>query len=211
MNRLEIDVYSDFVCPWCFIGSRRLEAVLQSIGETHILMRHRPYLLYPNVPSDGIELRASLSERYGQDPERLFEPVEAAGRQSGIPLDFSKVTRVYSTVDAHTLVRHAHAKGTQSGLAGEIFTAYFVEGQNIADRNVLVHIAVRHGFTLAETHAILDDPAERLRTRDEADRVAKSGIRGVPLYVINGRETVSGAQSPSVFTRAIKGTLPSLA
>src|SRR5687767_9202081 len=101
MKRLEIDVYSDFMCPWCFIGSRRLQEALESISDLDVATRHHPYLLYPNTPVEGIDLRASLAQRYGQNPERLFDPVETAGRQAGIPLDFSKVTRVHSTVDAH--------------------------------------------------------------------------------------------------------------
>lgn len=211
MNRIEIDVYSDFVCPWCFIGSRRLQGALESLGHLDVLTRHHPYLLYPNVPVDGIDLRASLAQRYRQNPERMFEPVEAAGRQAGIPLDFSKVTRVYSTVDAHTLVRHAEQKGTGGAVAERIFTAYFLERRNIADQNVLVNIAVGLGFTKAETHAVLDDVGERRRTRDAAEQAARSGVRGVPLYVFNGRETVSGAQVPSVFRGAIERALAAVA
>ena len=199
MNRIEIDVYSDFMCPWCFIGARRLQEALESFGDLDVVTRHHPYLLYPNVPVEGIDLRASLAQRYGQNPERLFGPVEAAGRQAGIPLDFSKVTRVHSTVEAHTLARHAERKGTGREFAERIFAAHFLEGRNIADRDVLVDIAVRHGFSQAEVHALLDDADERERTRDEADATIKSGVRGVPFYVINDEETVSGAQKPSVF------------
>jgi predicted DsbA family dithiol-disulfide isomerase len=211
MNPIEIDVYSDFVCPWCFIGSRRLEAALESFGYLDVVTRHHPYLLYPNVSADGVDLRASLARRYGHGPERLFEPVEAAGREAGIPLDFSKVVRVYSTVDAHTLARHAQKKETASAFVEEIFSAYFLDGRNIADRRVLMDSAIRHGFTNAETHALLDDADERRRTREDADRTIKAGVRGVPLYVINGRETVSGAQVPSVFRDAIDRALAAVA
>ena len=153
MTRIEIDVYSDFVCPWCFIGWRRLQAALESFGHIDVVTRHHPYLLYPDVSAEGIDLRASLSQRYRQSPERLFGPVEAAGREAGIPLDFSKVARVYSTVDAHTLARHAQDKRTASAFAERIFAAYFLEGRNLADRRVLVDNAVRHGFRKAEIHA----------------------------------------------------------
>ena len=174
MTQIEIDVFSDFVCPWCFIGWRRLQAALESFGHMDVVTRHHPYLLYPDVSAEGIDLRASLSQRYRQSPERLFEPVEAAGREAGIPLDFSKVARVYSTVDAHTLARHAQPKGTASAFAEGIFAAYFLEGRNIADRGVLVDSAVRHGFTNAETHALLDDAGERRRTREDAEQTMQS-------------------------------------
>lgn len=211
MTRIEIDVYSDFMCPWCFVGWRRLQAALESFGHMDVVTRHHPYLLYPDVSAEGIDLRASLSQRYRQSPDRLFEPVEAAGREAGIPLDFSTVARVYSTVDAHTLTRHAQPKGTAGAFAEGIFTAYFLEGRNIADRGVLVDSAVRHGFTNAETHALLDDARERRHTREEAERTLKAGVRGVPLYVINSRESVSGAQAPSVFRGAIERALAAVA
>jgi predicted DsbA family dithiol-disulfide isomerase len=211
MTQIEIDVFSDFVCPWCFIGSRRLQAALESFGQMDVVTRHHPYLLYPNVSADGLDLRALLAQRYRQSPEELFKPVEAAGREVGIPLDFSKVAHVYSTVDAHTLTRHAQQKGTAGAFAEAIFTAYFLEGRNIADRHVLVDNAVRHGFTNAETHALLDDAEERCRTRQEAERTIKAGVRGVPLYVINNHETVSGAQRPSAFRSAIERALTAVA
>ena len=211
MSRIEVDIYSDFICPWCFIGSRRLQGALESFDHLDVVMRHHPYLLYPDAPVDGIDLRASLAQRYRQDPERMFEPVEAAGRQAGIPLDFSRVTRVYSTVDAHTLARHAERKGTVRTFTEGVFTAYFLDGQNIAERSVLTNIAGSHGFTTAETHALLDDAGERQRTRDETERTVQASVRGVPLYVINGREHVSGAQAPAVFGGAIQRALAAVA
>jgi predicted DsbA family dithiol-disulfide isomerase len=210
MTGIQIDVYSDFTCPWCFIGSRRLHTALESFGKIDIVTRHHPYLLYPNAPADGIDLRSSLAQRYRERPERLFEPVEAAGREAGIPLDFSKVQRVYSTVDAHTLARHAEQKGTGTSYAEGIFGAYF-EGRDIADRQVLVGNAVRHGFTNAETHALLDDPGERRLTLEDAERSIKVGITGVPLYVINSRETLAGAHAPSTFRGALERALAAVA
>ena len=118
---------------------------------------------------------------------------------------------MYSTLDAHTLARHAQRKGTAIAFANGIFTAYFLEGRNIADPEALVDIAVRHGFIKAEAHALLGDFGERRRTLDEAERTIKSGVKGVPLYVINRREIVRGAPAPSVFTRAIERALSAVA
>ena len=160
----------------------------------------------------GEELpRAFLAQRYGQRPERLLAPVEAAGRQAGLALDFSKVRRVCSTVDAHTLARHAQPKGTTTTFVDAVFNAYFLEGRNIASRDVLSGIAVRHGFTRAEAPALLEDVGERRLTLDAAGQAMKSGVKGVPLYVMNGRETVSGAHAPLVFTAAIERALASVA
>jgi predicted DsbA family dithiol-disulfide isomerase len=123
MNPIEIDIYSDFVCPWCFVGSRRLQQALGSFNNLDVVIRHHPYLLYPNISADGVDLRDSLALRYGHQPGLMFVTVEAAGREAGLPLDFSTVTRVYSTVDAHTLVRHAQQRGTASPFAEDTFAA----------------------------------------------------------------------------------------
>ena len=210
MTGIQIDVYSDLPVPGA--SSARVACRRHSSHSAdHVVTRNHPYLLYPNAPADGIDLRASLAQRYRQSLVGLFEPVEAAGREVGIPLDFSKVVRVYSTVDAHTLARHAQHKGTGSTFAEGIFAAYFLDGRNIADRHVLVDNAVRHGFTEAETHALLDNAGERHRTREDAERSMRAGVEGVPLYVINGRETLAGAQAPSVFRAAIERALAVLA
>jgi predicted DsbA family dithiol-disulfide isomerase len=129
---LEIDVYADVVCPWCFIGSRRLESVLGSLpGTPTAAVRHHPYILHPDAPPEGIDLQAMLRSRYGTDPSRVFERVEAAARESGIPLDLSKQRKVYSTVAAHTLLRHAQAKGTQRALLDALFAAYFFRRETL--------------------------------------------------------------------------------
>ena len=207
-NQIQVDVHSDFVCPWCFVGSRRLQAALDSFGnEVDVVTRHHPYLLYPSAPMDGFDLETLLMQRYRQPPDRMFDVVEAAGRETGIPPGFSRVTRVYSTVDAHTLVRHAERKGTDRALVEAIFTAYFLEGRNIGDRRELVSIAVKHGFTDGEVLALLQDEGERLRTRDEAAWTIQSGVIGVPFYVINDREHISGARDVSVFRDAIERAL----
>jgi len=207
-HQIQVDVHSDFVCPWCFVGSRRLQAALDSFGhDIDVVTRHHPYLLYPSAPMEGFDLTGRLLQRYRQIPERMFELVEAAGRDAGIPPGFSRVMRVYSTADAHTLVRHAEGKGTDRALVDAIFTAYFVEGRNIGDRRELVPLAVRHGFTESEAQALIDDEDERLQTRDEAARTIQAGVIGVPFYVINDTEHISGARHASVFREAIERAL----
>ena len=204
VNPLEIDIYSDVVCPWCFIGTRRLESVLASFGDSlDVTVRHHPYLLHPDASPEGIDLRAMLARKYGMDPARMFDRVEAAARDAGIPLDFSTQTRTYSTVAAHTLLRHAEEKGTQRALADALFAAYFLEGRNVDDPGVLADVAAGYGFSEPEVRALVADDAEAARTHQEARDASERGIRGVPLFVINGREAISGAQPAAVFRRAI--------
>ena len=203
MRTLRVDIYSDVVCPWCFVGVRRLERAMASQGAGDASLRFHPYLLHPDAPPEGIDLREMLARKYGGDPERMFERVERAAAESGIALDFSRVSRTYSTVGAHTLLRHAASRRTQPALAGALHSAYFLEGHNVADPAVLVELAAAHGFTSADAEQLLADEAERLQTVDDARQAARLGIRGVPFFLFDERYALSGAQPPEVFERAI--------
>jgi len=133
----------------------------------------------------------------------MFASVEAAAHSSGIPLDFSKVRRTPSTVAAHTLLRHAIAKGTQPALAPALFEAYFLEGRDIGDVDVLAAVAGGHGFDADEVARIVRDEDELSITRREAEQAATSGVRGVPFFVLGQRMAVNGAQPIEVLRGAI--------
>ncbi|MHB1225195.1 MAG: DsbA family oxidoreductase [Gemmatimonadaceae bacterium] len=208
MTAMMIDVHSDIACPWCFIGTRRLESVIQSLdGEVEIEVRNHPYLLHPDAPPEGIDLQQMLRERYGADPRPMFARVEEAARGAGIPLDMSRQTRAYSTIAAHTLLRHASGMGTQSALADALFVAYFMDARNISDAAVLADVATQHGFTAAEVERLLADEGELALTRSEALEASRSGISGVPFFVLDDRYSLSGAQPAGVFRLAIAKAL----
>jgi predicted DsbA family dithiol-disulfide isomerase len=201
---LPIDVISDIVCPWCFIGTRRLEQALAPLApKVTPKITYRPFLLDPSTPTEGTDLRARLRNKYGVDPTTMFARVESAARESGIPLDFAKVTRTVSTIAAHTLLRHAIAKQTQPALAHALFSAYFLEGLDVGEIATLARIASAHGFSVEEATALLRDDAELARTREEARGAAESGIQGVPFFVLDGRLAISGAQPVETFRAAI--------
>jgi predicted DsbA family dithiol-disulfide isomerase len=212
MQELTIDVFSDVICPWCFIGARRLDQALEPLARNepdgvraHVTFR--PFLLDPSTPPEGADLRARLRAKYGADPERMFANVEAAARSSGIPLDFSKVRRTPPTIAAHTLLRHAAARGTQHDLAVALFEAYFLEGKDIGDPAQLAAIAARQGFDDDEARLLAADDRELRATRLEADDAVARGVRAVPLFVFGGRTKLSGAQPPDILRQAIEGTL----
>jgi len=198
-----IEVVSDFVCPWCFIGTRRLEQVLEG-KEAEVA--YRPFLLDPSIPLEGVDLRESLKKKFGRDPEGMFGRVEEAARETGIALDFSKVRRYPSTVRAHALTRHAAEKGTQRALANALFEANFLEGRDIGAIDVLADIAQKHGFDRDEAIRIIEDESELDQARKEARESAGAGIGGVPFFVFAGRFAVSGAQPVAVFEKALAMT-----
>lgn len=204
MAAIQVDVVSDIICPWCFIGTRRLGQALASLPEVEANVVYRPFLLDPSIPAEGTDLRERLRKKYGADPETMFGRVEAAARETGIPLDFKKVTRTVSTIAGHTLLRHALDKGTQRALADALFDAYFLQGRDIGQADTLAELATGHGFTVDEALALLRDEAELAATRAEASEAARSGVQGVPFFVFGGRLAVSGAQPVAVLRSAIE-------
>lgn len=199
---MRIDIVSDIACPWCFIGIERLERALAETGAAATVTLH-PFLLDPDGPDSGTDIRARLRQKLGGDPAPAFAMVEKAARESGIALDFEKLRMGYPTIRAHTLLRHAVAKGTQRALSRALFSAYFLEAKNVADPAVLAEVAGPHGFSPEEVSALVSDPEELRRTREEAEHAARSGVRGVPLFLFDGRAAISGAQPEAVFREAI--------
>lgn len=209
MQSLTIDVYSDIACPWCFIGTRRLRSVLQEMaGEVRATVRHHPYILNPGAPPGGIDLHAHLAERYGADPAPIFARVEAAAREAGIDLDLSKQRFTYDTTLAHTLLRHVEDTA-QVELEDALFRAYFLDARDVSDPDVLADVAKEYGFAPDDVRRLATDEGEAALTRLEAADASRSGVRGVPLFVLDGRLAISGAQPPEAFRQAIRRALSS--
>jgi len=207
MPELAIDVVSDVVCPWCLIGLRRLEQALQAFPDVEASITFHPFLLDPATPDEGEDLRERLQRKYGVQPQVMFARVEAAARESGVPLDFTKVTRSVATVRAHTLLRHAVDRGTQRALKNALLEAYFIEGRDVGAVAVLVDIAAAHGFAPDEARALVSDEAELRETRAEAASVAEQGVNGVPFFVIGKRFAFSGAQPVDMMKGVIERAL----
>lgn len=209
MSALTIDVFSDVVCPWCLIGSARLDRVLASMEPPlDVKVTYRPFLLHPEATAEGINVHEMLRERYGTDPKAIFERVESEAKASGVPLDLSKQPFSYSTLGAHTLIRHAAPGPVQRALVRALFHAHFLDAKKISDPEVLVALATAHGgFTAEEARRLIGDEAEQARTRDEALAASRQGIRGVPFFVFNEEFGLSGAQSEDVLRKAIEKAL----
>lgn len=205
---LTIDVFSDIVCPWCYIGSTRLTQAIQGLeGVVQAEVCYHPFLLDPTVSRSGASIADKLRKKHGVEPKQLWGRVEAAARDSGLELDLSRQQLMYPTDAAHTLLRHAHDRDTQPALAQALFKTYFVDAENISDVEVLARVAVDHGFSWSEAEELASCPAELELTREEAQASVACGIRGVPFYIFAGKLAVSGAQSVSVLQSAIRQAL----
>lgn len=205
---LTVDVFSDIVCPWCYIGSTRLTQALQALaGEVQAEVCYHPFFLDPTVTKAGVSIADKLRKKYGVEPKQLWGRVEAAARESGLELDLSRQQMMYPTDAAHTLLRHAHDRDTQPALAQALFKSYFVDAENISDVEVLARVAAEHGFSRSEAEELASCEAELELTREEAQASASCGIRGVPFYIFAGKLAVSGAQPVSVLQGAMRQAL----
>ncbi len=203
-NPPTIDFISDVICPWCFIGLRRLEAALEQEGAAETPITFHPFQLDPSTPMEGADLRERLAEKFGGDPSSMFRRVEAVARESGIPLDFEKVRRSPNTLKAHVLIGRALDKGTQHALANALFEAHFLDGKDIGSDSVLVDIASAHGFDRSEAEGILADRSALDATRAEAAAMSRQGVSGVPFIIFGGKLAVSGAQPTDIFCEAFR-------
>lgn len=203
---LTIDVVSDFACPWCFIGSRRLAQVLGTRGGNgagDATVRFHPFQLNADTPAAGADLRDYLRERYGAEPEEMFARVEAAARDAGIALDFANVRVMPNTLSAHILVAAVPDSATQRAFVDAIFSAYFLEGRDIGDPAVLAELAAPHGLRAEQVGVLLANDGLRQRVRELAESMTAQGITGVPFFIFNQKLALSGAQPADVFQRAI--------
>lgn len=199
---LRIEVVSDIICPWCFIGASNLEAALAARPDVDTEVSFRPFLLDPTTPPGGADLRERLRAKYNVDPEAMFGRVEAAARSAGIPLDFSKVQRTPNTLRGHVLIGSV-AGPAQRRVAKALFAAYFLEGRDISDVEVLADIGAAHELDAAQVRALVTDEARLEATRQEALSQSERGIRGVPFFVFAEKYGVSGAQPPETLARAL--------
>ena len=208
---LKIDVYTDVVCPWCIVGSARLDAAIAALpDDIEVVVENHPFYLDANTPAEGVVVADMLREKYGRDPAEMWERVEGEARKAGVELDLSKQPRMFPTNKAHTITRLAKPLGIQHELANGIANAYFLEHRQINDDNVLADIAVEFGFDRGDALDAMNDEHELAITEQLANDAAAQGIRGVPFFVFGEKYALSGAQPAEVFERALAQTLEEL-
>ena len=202
---ITVDIVSDVVCPWCFIGKRRLEKAMAAF-EAPLAIRWRPYQLDPTIPAGGKDRRAYLEAKFGSAERirQLHENVSVAGASEGIDFAFDKILVSPNTLDAHRLIRWAGQAGVEGKIVEALFRAYFFEGKNIGDHAVLVEIAARHGMDGALIPARLSGDEDRDDVTEEIDSARRIGVTGVPTFIVGNRYAVVGAQPAEEIVRALE-------
>jgi len=206
----QIDVISDVVCPWCFIGKRNLERALETWDAKHPdetpMVRWHAFQLNPQLPDSGVPRKQYLENKFG-GPERakeIYARVSAAGKRAGIDFAFDAIQVQPNTIDAHRLMHYAGEHGRQDEMAETIFRRYFVEGANLADKETLADIAQQAGMNRDEVAAYLASDADRTLIEEQDRRARAIGVEGVPFFIFNQRLALSGAQPPEVIVEAME-------
>jgi predicted DsbA family dithiol-disulfide isomerase len=202
---LQIDIVSDVVCPWCFIGKRHLEQALAAYRQRHPEaaapeIRWHPFQLNPQLPPAGMPRAQYTAAKFG-GPERakeIYARVAAAGAGAGIAFAFDRIAVQPNTVDAHRLMHRAAELGIQDAMAESLFRGYFLEGRNFTDRETLADLAQRAGMAAEDARRYLDSDEDRALITEQDERARRIGVEGVPFFIFNQRLAVSGAQPAEI-------------
>jgi predicted DsbA family dithiol-disulfide isomerase len=206
---LTIDIISDVICPWCYIGKRRLEKAIAALKATHEVRVHwLPFQMNPSMPKDGISRKDYRTKKFGSW-ERSLEldaQVAAAGTAEGIHFAFNRIERTPNTLDAHRLIWLSEQQGIQEAIVEALFRAYFSKGQDISNRTTLIDVVVEAGLEREQAVGMLsaDDGLDAIREADEQAR--RFRVDGVPFFIVNNEITLSGAQQPEAFLAAFNQT-----
>jgi predicted DsbA family dithiol-disulfide isomerase len=209
--KVKIDVISDVVCPWCYLGKARLEAALNAMPEIEADIHWRPYMLDPSIPRAGVDRKAYMEAKFGAGPRlgQIHEQLNSFGREAGIHYDFDAIKIAPNTMSAHRLIRWAAqaGPGKQDRVVDLLFKAYFEEGRDIGSAPVLIEIAKRAGMDAAIVETLLPTDAEEAGVIGEIATSKQMGITGVPCFIIDQKYAVSGAQTPDILIDAINNAV----
>ena len=217
-REITVDIVSDTVCPWCYVGKRRFEEALANRPpDLDVYVGWRPFQLNPDMPAEGMDRQAYLSAKFGGDDraEHVYSAIREAGASTGLDFDFAGMARQPNTLDSHRLIDRAGRaaegsegrRGLQDAVVERLFRACFMEGRDIGDRETLVALAADAGMDAEETRAYLESDEDVERIRQEDTMARQMGVQGVPCFIVNRQYAVSGAQDPAVFLKAFEQVL----
>lgn len=209
MERLTIDLVSDVVCPWCYLGKARLELAIAEVqDDVGIDINWRPYQLNPDIPAEGVDHHKYLAEKLGGEDavKQAHERLTAFGKEVGINFHFAAIKIGPNTLDAHRLMHWAMMEGReiQDKVATALFKANFEEGRNVGDHAVLLDIAEKSGLDTKVIENLLKSDADKDTVQAEIAAAKDMGVNGVPFFIIDQQYAVSGAQTPDVLANAFR-------
>ncbi len=201
---IKLDIISDPICPWCYIGKARLNQALEAAPDQPFEIEWRPFQLNPDMPADGMDRREYLEHKFGKERAvSFYMQIAEAAEASGLSVAFDKIKRTPNTLDAHRMIRWARPEGCQTPLVNSLFRRYFADGEDISKHDVLIDAAHEVGMDtdLAKRLLATDNDLDEIREEDKSFRAM--GVQGVPCFVIAGKYVVNGAQDAQLWTQVI--------
>lgn len=197
-----VKIYSDTICPWCYIGKCRYEKALREV-ELSVETVWMPYQLNPDIPKDGMERKIYLGRKFGGSTAvaKAYHPIQEAGQMEGIRFVFDKLTRTPNTLNSHRLIHYAKEFGVAHLIVGMLFVSYFERAEDIGNIEILVGIAAQAGLDSQKVRGYLESGMACDQVFDQEATGRNMGIQGVPFFIIDDRYTISGAQLPETFSR----------
>jgi predicted DsbA family dithiol-disulfide isomerase len=202
---LTVDIVSDVMCPWCYIGKRRLEAALKSMPDLKVLVRWHPFQLDSTLPKHGKDRQQYLSDKFG-GPERantFYAQIKAAGQEEGIDFAFEKIALSPNTLDCHRLILWSRADDLQDEVTERLFKAYFIDGQDLTRSETLVRISREAGMQSDLVAQLLETETDLDKVEAQIANAQNSGITGVPCFIIDGRFVLAGAEKAETIAAAL--------
>ena len=200
-----LDILSDPICPWCYIGKSGLDRALERRPDHPFAVAWHPFQLNPDMPQGGMDRREYLETKFGgkENAVRVYSRIAEAAEAAGLPIDFEAMARTPNTIDAHRLIHWAGLEQRQGMVVDRLFKAYFAEGRDIGDRDVLIEISGSTGMDPEMVSRLLgsDADADDIRARDAHAR--ERGVTGVPTFIVGNRHALPGAQSADLWERVI--------
>ncbi len=209
---VKLDIISDPICPWCYIGKTHLDKALAEIPDHPFVIEWHPFQLNPDMPRAGMDRRAYLEAKFGgkEGAVKAYAPVVEHAEKAGLSIDFEGMKRTPNTIDAHRLIHWSGIEGKQSAMVDALFDAYFAQARDIGDRDVLVEISESIGMQGEVTRQLLsgDSDVEDIRNRDSHSR--KMGVSSVPTFIIANQHAVPGAQQPGMWKQVMADIMEQL-
>ena len=202
---VKLDIFSDPICPWCYIGKANLFAALEQVPDHPFVLEWHPFQLNPDMPAGGMDRRTYLERKFGgkDGAVKAYAPIVGKAEEAGLTINLDRIGRTPNTLDAHRLIHWAGIEKAQTPMVDLLFHAYFVEGRDIGDHEVLADLADAAGMDAAVVAKLLagDVDADDIRARDAHSR--KMGIDAVPTFIVAGQHAVPGAQPAAMWVQVI--------
>ena len=206
MQKIHLDIVSDVVCPWCYLGKKRAEAALDTFGADKVEVAWRPFQLAPDMPKEGMDRKTYYEMKFGDDPKikEMSNQLVGLGRDAGISFNFDEIAWSPNTLNAHRLIRWAQSDNLQSQVVDRLFQRYFELGDNIGADEVLLSIAEQEGMDVNLVSDLLSSDADLEAVQQEMDHARQMGVSGVPTFIAENRLAVSGAQEPAILVNFLE-------